>query len=354
MQTSWKIRFYHYVVIILAFSVVLYSFKYPKKDGLFDPANVVVNINSITQLSNSGLVDTKKPHDQRTPRISRSFSLTSNIYINRKSYDQVPFKLPVLPVPKVTLLTENHMSSTFALNMSFDASIVRGLNTTDTSHFMSLLERFAEKMPIFDNADYFIKSIELVCTNGTLDKNIYELMRQYSIFDSVSGLFEASSNSEAYIIEFSDSGIVNVVVNSISGAHYSLASLSQLLSSSYPLPSPPFAIVDWPFNHWRGLLLDVSRHYFPVALIKRCIDAMEIAKFNVLHLHLTDSQSFPVLLDDVEDLPLSQLARRGSHSDDKIYTKSDLSLLVQYAFERGIDIVPEIDMPAHSLSWGRR
>jgi len=92
------------------------------------------------------------------------------------------------------------------------------------------------------------------------------------------------------------------------------------------------------------------------------VDAMHLSKLNMLHLHLTDSQSFPILLNDVkisnpntesiETLELSKLAQQGSFSNEKRYTKADLIDLVEYAYTRGIEIVPELDMPAHSLSWG--
>jgi hexosaminidase len=95
---------------------------------------------------------------------------------------------------------------------------------------------------------------------------------------------------------------------------------------------------------------------------------MQASKLNVLHLHLTDSQSFPLLLDDVVissnsnyfvpsssnfTLKLSNLARNGAFSSEKVYSKSELIELVRFASLRGIQIVPEIDMPAHSLSWGK-
>ena len=88
-------------------------------------------------------------------------------------------------------------------------------------------------------------------------------------------------------------------------------------------------------------MLDVARHFIPVPMIKRTIDAMALSKFNTLHLHLTDAQSFPVLLDDVEVrqsgndstllLPLSQLAIKGAFAEDKRYTKDDLRTIVAYA-----------------------
>lgn len=87
-------------------------------------------------------------------------------------------------------------------------------------------------------------------------------------------------------------------------------------------------------------------------LLKRQIKALAASKFDTLHLHITDSQSFPLLLDDADGLPLSQLALKGAFSRDKVYTKDDMRELVAYAQRYGIEIVPEIDMPAHALSWG--
>jgi endonuclease/exonuclease/phosphatase family metal-dependent hydrolase len=80
---------------------------------------------------------------------------------------------------------------------------------------------------------------------------------------------------------------------------------------------------------------------------------MQIAKLNVLHLHLTDTQSFPVLLHDEEGLPLSQLAVKGSFDPSSVYSLAALRDLDVYARDRGVVIVPEIDLPAHSRSWGR-
>lgn len=99
-----------------------------------------------------------------------------------------------------------------------------------------------------------------------------------------------------------------------------------------------------------GLMIDVSHHFIPLPLLMRSVDAMEISKMNVLHLHLTDSQSFPVLLEDDESLALSNLAKLGAYSSDKMYTIQDLKNLVEYCKMRGIQVIPEIDVPAHSRS----
>lgn len=138
-----------------------------------------------------------------------------------------------------------------------------------------------------------------------------------------------------------------------------LATLAQLLALRPVRLHLPLLLHDWPHYAWRGLLVDVSRHFLPLPLLRRCIDAMEASRLNVLHLHLTDAASFPLLLNDTAladgtPLPLSLLALRGAfHNETKIYTAEGLRGLVDYAAQRGIVIVPEIDLPAHSFSWGK-
>lgn len=120
------------------------------------------------------------------------------------------------------------------------------------------------------------------------------------------------------------------------------------------LPSFPYTVEDYPKYHWRGLMIDVSRHFQPVALLKRCVEAMQLSKLNVLHLHLTDAQSFPLALEDRPGLPLSLLANKGSwDSVNKVYNTADLKELVSFARLHGIEIIPEVDVPAHTFAWGK-
>ncbi|KAG0182918.1 hypothetical protein DFQ28_003647 [Apophysomyces sp. BC1034] len=115
------------------------------------------------------------------------------------------------------------------------------------------------------------------------------------------------------------------------------------------IPEVPIHIKDSPVYSHRGLMLDTSRNYFPVEDILRTLDAMEYNKLNVFHWHITDSHSFPIKLDSVR-----QLAQRGAyklHGKRLVYTKQDVQRIVQYARERGIRVIPEIDMPAHTGSW---
>jgi hexosaminidase len=103
-------------------------------------------------------------------------------------------------------------------------------------------------------------------------------------------------------------------------------------------------INDRPRFRWRGLLMDASRHWMPVPVIKRNLDAMAAVKLNVLHWHLSDDQGFRM-----ESRRFPELQRLGS--DGNYYTQADVREVIAYARERGIRVVPEFDMPGHTTSW---
>ncbi|PWU04878.1 MAG: beta-N-acetylhexosaminidase [Terriglobia bacterium] len=107
---------------------------------------------------------------------------------------------------------------------------------------------------------------------------------------------------------------------------------------------PNLEIRDEPRFPWRGLSLDVSRHFIPVDGILRTIDGMAAVKLNVLHWHLSDDQGFRV-----ESKRYPRLQREGS--DGQFYTQAEIREVISYAGQRGIRIVPEFDIPGHSTSW---
>jgi hexosaminidase len=124
-----------------------------------------------------------------------------------------------------------------------------------------------------------------------------------------------------------------------------LATLQQLLQSDadgWQLPA--IQIRDHPRFAWRGLLVDVSRHWMPMEVIKRELDGMALVKLNVLHLHLTDNQGFRV-----ESKRYPRLQESGS--DGRYYTQDQIRAIVAYAAARGIRVVPEFDIPGHTTSW---
>lgn len=107
---------------------------------------------------------------------------------------------------------------------------------------------------------------------------------------------------------------------------------------------PMVHIEDAPRFAWRGLLVDVSRHFEPISEMERTIDGMSAVKLNVLHLHLTDDQGFRI-----ESKRYPKLTSLGS--EGKFYTQAEMRALVTYARDRGVRIVPEFDMPGHNTTW---
>lgn len=107
---------------------------------------------------------------------------------------------------------------------------------------------------------------------------------------------------------------------------------------------PELEIEDNPRFIWRGLMLDVCRHWVPKEVVLRIIDAMALVKMNVLHWHLSDDQGFRV-----ESKVFPKLHEVGGNG--KYYLQKELREVIEYATERGIRIVPEFDLPGHSKSW---
>ncbi|MFN5324159.1 MAG: family 20 glycosylhydrolase, partial [Bacteroidota bacterium] len=129
------------------------------------------------------------------------------------------------------------------------------------------------------------------------------------------------------------------------GVMYALETFLQLISSDelgYYLPG--VKIIDAPRFPWRGLLIDVCRHWSPVEVIKRNIDGLCMMKMNVLHLHLTEDQGFRI-----ESKEFPKLHQYGSNGF--YYTQEQMREIISYASDRGIRVVPEFDIPGHASSW---
>lgn len=107
---------------------------------------------------------------------------------------------------------------------------------------------------------------------------------------------------------------------------------------------PCVDITDKPRFTWRGLLIDVGRHFQPVDVIKRNLDGMAAVKMNVFHWHLSEDQGFRV-----ESKVFPRLHQLGS--DGMYYTQAEIRDIIDYAAERGIRVMPEFDVPGHSTSW---
>ncbi len=139
---------------------------------------------------------------------------------------------------------------------------------------------------------------------------------------------------------------------SVVGALRALETLSQLVvpvdrgeGGGYALPLAPWAIVDKPEHSWRGLMLDTSRRFYPMDRIMTFIDAMAQHKLNVLHWHVTDAVSLPLVSTAFPNLTL------GAFSSDAVYTPEQVEALLAFAKDRGIRVVLELDMPGHNWAY---
>ena len=139
-------------------------------------------------------------------------------------------------------------------------------------------------------------------------------------------------------------GILLEAPNSI-GAIRGLETMQQLLQKdSEGFYIPYVEINDAPRYSWRGLMIDVARHFIPIDVMKRNIDAMATVKMNVLHLHLTDDEGFRI-----ESKLFPKLHQKGSNG--QYFTQEQVKDIIAYARLRGIMVVPEFDLPGHTRSW---
>ncbi|MFY9463556.1 MAG: family 20 glycosylhydrolase [Sediminibacterium sp.] len=167
---------------------------------------------------------------------------------------------------------------------------------------------------------------------------------------------------------------ISISANEAAGLFYGIQTLLQLLPEqvetkdglkNQPVSIPAVEITDYPRFSWRGLMFDVSRHFFTKQEVKDFIDQMVKYKYNLLHLHLTDDEGWRL---EIKSLPkltsvgawrVNKTGSFGTFSvpDEKepkdyggFYTQDDIRDLVQYAKERYVNILPEIDVPGHSLA----
>lgn len=182
---------------------------------------------------------------------------------------------------------------------------------------------------------------------------------------------KGSVGLEGYRLSVS-AGKVKIVAAGEAGLFYGGVTLCQLLppavwkshsvSRINDWSVPCAEIEDFPEHAWRGMLLDVARHFFPPEFVKKFIDDMAIHKLNMLHLHLSDDQGWRVeihrypLLTEVGSKRAESPKAGDRNSGDGVpygpffYTQDQLKDLIQYARVRHVEIVPEIDMPGHFVA----
>jgi len=183
---------------------------------------------------------------------------------------------------------------------------------------------------------------------------------------------DSKLGKEGYTLVSNSKGII-ITANQSAGLFYGMQTLLQLFPKEIENNAvvkikwsvPAVKIIDYPRFAWRGLMLDVSRHFFTKEDVMKYIDEMARYKFNTFHWHLTDDEGWRI---EIKSLPkLTQVGawrvQRYGHFGDRdapkpgeqateggFYTHDDIREVVQYARDRNITIVPEIDVPGHSMA----
>lgn len=143
---------------------------------------------------------------------------------------------------------------------------------------------------------------------------------------------------------------VTIRASAPAGLFHGAQTLRQLMPNrpGWPLKLPGMYIRDQPRFAWRGLMLDVARHFFAVADVTRVLDLLALYKLNVLHLHLTDDQGWRIAIDRWPELTAVGGRTAVGGGPGGFYTKADYAEIVEYAAARYITVVPEIDVPGHT------
>ena len=184
---------------------------------------------------------------------------------------------------------------------------------------------------------------------------------------------DSQLGKEGYTLSVTHTGI-KIKANKPAGLFYGVQTLLQLLPSQIESKVlvkninwvvPIVEIQDFPKLGWRGLMFDVARHFFTKDEVKQYIDAMSRYKYNVLHLHLTDDEGWRIEIKGypkLTEIGAWNVKREGEFGDfipplaneprnyGGFYTQEDIKELVRYAKDRFIEIMPEVDVPGHSLA----
>ena len=274
----------------------------------------------------------------------------------------------------------------FILLIGFLLPVTTGCTDTNLTHDIPLVPRPAHLVPgsgnylFSDKTVFVVENEEQAAVAASLISRFTnaagftpKLVVGATEKGDVRFVTDASLKSEAYSLEVSPEEII-VKASGDKGFFYALQTIRQLLPASIERESlsdkkekwsiPAMNVQDEPRFEYRALLLDASRFFIPKENVLRIIDCMSMLKINKLHFHLTDDngwrieiKKYPRLTEvgawrvDRMDVPFP--ARRNPKSGEPtpiggFYSQKDIKEMVAYAAERQIEIVPEIDMPAHS------
>lgn len=253
-------------------------------------------------------------------------------------------KIMIIPQPVSIDTGEGFFSLNKGISLTADAPNVK---------YQKIIEQFIDEFNDITHSSLFLKK------TGNRKGNIH-----FSIDTSL----VSKIGREGYRLKITSNNVTVTAVNE-SGWFYAGRTLLQLIQQEKKKKThyffPCVTIEDYPRFAWRGLMLDVSRHFFSKEVLKSYIHQMAKYKFNIFHLHLTDNQGWRIEIKSLPNLTKIgawRVPRTGywkgflpPQPDEKatyggFYTHEDIKELVAFAEERNVTIVPEIDVPGHSLS----
>lgn len=257
--------------------------------------------------------------------------------------------------------TADNNDATTSATTSIASSVEEFLNPAITRFQTSLTRfpEFAEDYPVNpENLPLLpITRIEIVVESSNVKLN-HGVSESYELNVSTTTI---PSDYEGEIV------LVSVTASTVFGVLRALETLGQLLqfgwieendtnganpaaanTGMYYIRGIPLYISDGPSYPFRGLMIDTARHFLPLSLILDNLNVMAMNKMNVLHWHISDGSSFPY---QSQNHP--ELAEKGAFHPRRIYTVSDVKRVIEEAYYRGIRVIPEIDMPGHTLAIGK-
>jgi hexosaminidase len=232
----------------------------------------------------------------------------------------------LMPVPSKIQVSEGK----FILNNNFSIAIKGNPDKRIYQYATSVLRRLSGRTGLFFPQDFITSG-----SNSDTCQMIIDCIRPGKVL---------LNENESYTLQITASKI-ELKSETDLGSLHGLETLIQLLSAdenNYYFPA--VQIDDSPRFPWRGLLIDVSRHFMPVDVIKRNLDAMAAVKMNILHLHLSDDQGVRV-----ESKVFPQIQKLCS--DGFYYSQDQIKDIINFAADRGIRIIPEFDVPGHSTAF---
>jgi len=252
-------------------------------------------------------------------------------------------------------------AAAFCLILTFAATAENSPSTLKLMPVPASLSVLPGRMPVDSSFCISTPNFSDARLKGAIDRMLHRLelrtgfafSRAYEASDAAKLVIDVASagmkvqgieEDESYSLEIASQHAV-LKAHTVVGALRGLETFLQLVDAdSSGFGVPLVKIADHPRFPWRGLLLDVSRHWQPPSAIQRALDAMSVVKLNVFHWHLSDDQGFRV-----ESRRFPRLHEMGS--DGLYYTQAEVREIIAYARDRGIRVLPEFDMPAHANPW---